>query len=152
MARITLVQGDILKSECQALVNPVNCAGVMGAGLAKQFRDRYPGMYREYREQCQAGKVRTGQVNLHRVKDGKTVINFPAKRHWKDPSSIGYIEDGLESLREALAANNIRSVAVPALGAGLGQLDWNAVQPLIIDRLNLPGLEVEVYGPRGKGR
>lgn len=151
MATFTSVHGDILLSERQALVNTVNCVGVMGAGLAFQFKQAYPEMYRAYRLECRAGLVETGDVRPHNTPDGKTVINFPTKRHWRHPSKMEYIERGLESLRGLVVRNEIASLALPPLGCGLGGLDWDRVRPLIVEQLELPGLEVDIYEP-GKYR
>ena len=148
MAEFITVRGNIFDSKAQMLVNPVNCVGVMGAGLAKQFKARYPEMFQEYREQCRLGLVRTGEVTLHPVRDGRTVANLPTKNDWRNPSQLEYADSGLLSLAHALSAGQFRSVAVPALGAGLGGLQWERVLPLIHDRLDLHLLRVEIYPPR----
>ena len=147
MATMTSITGNIFESECRALVNPVNCVGVMGAGLARQFRTQYPLMYRQYQADCRSGTVRIGHVTLYHATDGRTIINFPTKVHWRTPSLLDHIEKGLKHLREALSVNGIESIAVPALGSGLGQLDWTAVRPMITRHLDLPGLQVEIYEP-----
>ena len=147
MTTFTSVQGNILRSEREALVNTVNCTGVMGAGLALQFKQAYPQMYQAYRRECQAGLVRTGDVRPHTVPGGKIIINFPTKRHWQNPSRMEYIEEGIESLRDLIAHHGITSLAVPPLGCGRGGLDWRQVRPLITARLDLPGLEVDIHEP-----
>ena len=148
MPVFTTVRGDIFDSGAKALVNPVNCVGVMGAGLAKQFKQRYPGVAYQYEIDCRAGQVRTGQVNVYPTYGPRYIINFPTKRHWQNPSKIEYIESGLKSLDGALAERGISSVAIPALGAGLGGLDWTEVEKLIRSELTGESLSVELYPPR----
>ena len=152
MTTFTSVHGDILVSERKALVNTVNCVGAMGAGLALQFKRAYPEMYRAYRLECRSGLVETGTVRLHNTPDGKKIINFPTKRHWQHPSKMEYIERGLESLRELVVRDGINSLAVPPLGCGLGGLDWQEVRPLIVEWLDLPGLEVDIHEPNNPTR
>ena len=127
------------------LVNPVNCVGTMGAGLAKQFKNRYPEMDRNYRSDCRKGLFTPGTVRLYRVSPNRTVANFPTKDHWKEPSRIEWIEDALLSLNRLAAEQEIRSIAVPAIGTGYGGLDWNQVRPLIENVLTQPNFTVEIY-------
>ena len=118
MAEFITVRGNMFDSKAQVLVNPVNCVGVMGTGLAKQFKARYPEMFREYRKSCRRGLVKTGEVTLHAVPGGRTVANLPAKEDRRNPSLPEYADSGLLSLAPALGAGQFRSAAVPALGAG----------------------------------
>lgn len=127
-------QGGIFESGAEALVNPVNCVGVMGKGLALQFKKQYPDNFRFYAAACKSGNVRTGQVFVFE-KDEKYIINFPTKQHWRDPSRIEYIKSGLQDLAEAVRVMGIKSVALPMLGCGLGGLNWVEVKPLIVDAL-----------------
>ena len=150
MATFISTTGNILDSRSQALVNPVNCAGVMSAGLARQFKARYPEMFQHYRADCRSGKVRIGEVNLYPVPGGKTVVNLPTKIEWQNPSNIDYVAWGLTTLREAVQAQGIETVAVPPLGCGLGGLEWTKVQPIIVRLLDLPDLRVEIYEPARK--
>ena len=145
------VRGDIFHSEAQVLVNPVNCAGVMGAGLAKQFRDRYPEMFAQYREDCRKGLVRTGNVRLYQPgKPGDPIVaNLPTKKHWRNPSRMKYVREGLRDLVLKLRAEGIRTVALPALGAGLGGLDQREVLEAMREILAAPGLEAEIRLPDG---
>ena len=147
MANIIVKNGDILASHAEVLVNPVNCVGVMGAGLAKQFKDKYPLVFREYRRDCLSGRLKVGTVLFYRIEEGRWMAAFPTKHHWRHPSRIEWIEQGLMDLRNRLSSERIRSVAVPALGAGLGQLHWSDVRPLIMGTLNLPEVTVEIYEP-----
>jgi len=142
--------GDIFEAETDAIVNPVNCVGVSGKGLALGFRRRYPVNFHLYVEACKRGQMRPGMVQVTaRVPKPYYVINFPTKRHWRDPSRLEDIRAGLGSLVEAIADYGIRSVAVPALGAGLGGLPWEEVRPLIVSALGaIKDLDVRLYGPR----
>lgn len=145
------IHGDILTTQAAALVNPVNTMGICGAGLAAQLKQRYPGMFAIYRDACSTGMFRTGSVLPVHIGPHapQHVICVPTKREWWLPSRIGYIESGLSALLHELIALDIPSVAVPALGCGLGGLEWVIVRELIIDRLgDVNGLTVELYVPR----
>ena len=147
MATFTELKGNIFDSQAQVLVNPVNCVGTMGAGLAKQFKTRYPQMDAHYRSLCKKGLVKTGKITLHPVHDGHTVANFPTKIHWRNPSRIEYIEEGLIALNLTLAEHGLSSVAIPAIGTGYGGLDWDLVKPMIRSLLTHDPLQVEIYLP-----
>jgi len=146
--------GDILKSEAEALVNTVNCVGVMGRGIALQFRNAFPENFKAYvaackREQVQPGRMfvfETGQLTPPRY-----IINFPTKRHWRGKSRIEDIEAGLTALVAEIRGRHIRSIALPPLGSGLGGLDWTAqVRPRVEAALDvLDDVQVLVYEPRG---
>jgi O-acetyl-ADP-ribose deacetylase (regulator of RNase III) len=148
---IHYVRGDLFRSNAEALVNPVNTVGVMGKGLALQFRERFPGLYPAYQKACQRGEVRIGRVFVFDrgpSSSPRFILNFPTKAHWKDPSRLEYIRAGLVDLVRVVRELGIRSLAVPALGAGLGGLDWREVKPLIEEALgDLEGVEVWVYEP-----
>ena len=139
--------GDLFASPCQTLVNPVNCIGVMGAGLALEFRRRFPAVYRDYRRLCREGELRVGEPHLH-VGAGPWVLNFPTKHHWRDPARLEWVQAGLAHLCAHARAWGIRSLAVPALGCGLGQLDWAQVRPLLERELAILQVPVELYPPR----
>lgn len=146
--------GDILKSEAEALVNTVNCVGVMGRGIALQFKNAFPENFKAYaaackREQVQPGRMfvfETGQLTPPRY-----IINFPTKRHWRGKSRIEDIEIGLAALVAETRARGIRSIALPPLGSGLGGLDWTAaVRPRVEAALRvLDDVQVIVYVPHG---
>ena len=146
--------GDILKSEAEALVNTVNCVGVMGRGIALQFKNAFPENFKAYaaackREQVQPGRMfvfETGQLTPPRY-----IINFPTKRHWRGKSRIEDIEAGLVALVAEIRARGIRSIALPPLGAGLGGLDWSAeVRPRVEATLRaLDDVQVIVCEPHG---
>jgi O-acetyl-ADP-ribose deacetylase (regulator of RNase III) len=145
--------GDILKDESEALVNTVNCVGVMGRGIALQFKDAYPENFKEYAAACKRGDVKPGNMLVYetgRLTGPRYVINFPTKRHWRGKSRIQDIESGLKGLKEVLQEKHIRSVAIPPLGSGLGGLDWVDVRPLIDGAMReLPDIRVTVYEPKG---
>ncbi len=145
--------GDILKDESEALVNTVNCVGVMGRGIALQFKDAFPENFKEYAAACKRGDVKPGNMLVHetgKLTGPRYVINFPTKRHWRGKSRIQDIESGLKGLKGVLREKHIRSVAIPPLGSGLGGLDWVEVRPLIDGAMReLPDIRVTVYEPKG---
>lgn len=118
--------GDIFNSECEYLVNPVNTVGVMGKGLALSFKNKFPNNFKKYKKYCQSGDFVVGKL-LIISENNKKIINFPTKIHWKDNSRIGFIIDGLKKLKIAIEKRDIKSVAMPKIGCGLGGLDWNLV-------------------------
>ena len=146
---ITYKSGDIFTSNCQALVNPVNCVGVMGRGLALEFKEKYPENFRVYKTICGRGKMKIGRM-LSIIDGGRIIVNFPTKLHWRQKSKLAYIEQGLDDLvSRTITLFSIRSIAVPALGCGLGGLDWTEVKPLLDEKLvRLNSVNVEVYEPR----
>lgn len=156
-AKITLMvrfeTGDILAADVAALVNPVNCVGAMGRGLALQFKRAFPENFRAYATACARGEVRPGRMFLFETRtpaNPRYIVNFPTKRHWRAESRMEDIETGLDALAELVRERYIDSVAVPALGRGLGGLDWNNVRPRIEDTLgSLQGVEVIVFEPHG---
>lgn len=151
-------RGDIFDSECEAFINPVNLMGVMGKGLALEFKEEFPSMGSEYRKLAISGETKIGQLHLHEVKNaqnpefnGLLIINFPTKSSWKNPSKLEYIEMGMKALVELIKQEEIKSVAIPGLGCGEGQLNWKDVQPIIEKYCNeLPEVEFEVYEPKVK--
>lgn len=144
---IYFVNGDLLASQCEALVNPVNCHGVMGAGLALQFKKAFPLYYENYRQSCLDGVIRPGRVNVYQREGHPTIVNFPTKNHWKDKSTYDWIEKGLSSLAEAIRVTGVKSIAIPMIGCGLGGLDWAIVREMIVQRLShLHDCKVYIYG------
>lgn len=148
MVRFT--QGDILDADADALVNTVNCVGVMGRGIALQFKQAFPDNFRAYAKACDRGEVQPGRMFV--VETGalapRFIVNFPTKRHWRGKSKIQDIESGLEALITEIRNRRIQSIAVPPLGAGLGGLDWRQVRPLIEDALaQVPDVDAVVYEP-----
>ena len=143
-------QGNLLASDAQALVNTVNTVGVMGKGIALMFKQRFPLNFQLYATACKAKQVQTGQMFVTEVGelDGpRWVVNFPTKRHWRDPSQMAWVVEGLQDLRRFLMAESVQSVAIPPLGAGLGGLQWPAVRAQIeLALADLP-LDIQVYEP-----
>jgi O-acetyl-ADP-ribose deacetylase (regulator of RNase III) len=147
---IKFLKGDLLKSDAQALVNAVNTVGVMGKGIALQFKNRYPENYKVYKEACKNGELSIGKILV--VKEGdlineKFIVNFPTKQHWRNSSEISYIHDGLIALQKAIKEYDIQSIAIPPLGCGLGGLDWDVVRPMIIEALQDLDVNIYIYEP-----
>lgn len=142
--------GDILNSNCQYLVNPVNTVGVMGKGLALSFKNKFPDNFKKYRKYCKSGEFTVGKL-LIISENNKKIVNFPTKLHWKNKSEIKYILEGLTKLKTAIEKYNIKSIALPKLGCGLGGLDWNIVYSEItkwhnqLDKQIIKDLVVEIY-------
>lgn len=149
---IEFTKGNLLNAPAEALVNTVNTEGVMGKGIALQFKQAYPQMFRAYEQACKAGEVRLGKVHVYDVGGlvggPRWIINFPTKGHWRARSRTSDIESGLQSLVDTIKQLNIRSVAVPPLGCGHGGLDWADVCPLIESALGrLPDVRVLLFSP-----
>ena len=146
---LTFASGDIFAQPADVLVNPVNCVGVMGRGLAAQFKRRYPAVFHAYREACRAGEVCPGRVLLLPTDSfrPRAVAQFPTKRHWREPSRIEDIDAGLRHLATTIQRLRIPSIAVPPLGCGLGGLDWHTVRPLISTRLHGLDCAIAVFEP-----
>lgn len=128
---INFRQGDILADEAEALVNTVNCVGVMGRGVALQFKNRYPENFKAYAAACAANRVVPGKMFVFatgKLVNPRFIINFPTKRHWRGKSHISDIRGGLADLVMAVRENDIHSLAVPPLGCGLGGLEWTTVK------------------------
>ena len=145
--KITIVSnGDIFKSKCKAMVNPVNTKGVMGKGLALAFKNKYPAHFANYQRACKCGEMTIGKVLAYQEKDNHIIVCLATKEDWRDNSKIEYISAGLDSLVNQIKALDIKSIAIPKLGCGLGGLDWNKVRPLIVEKMSLiDGISVEIY-------
>lgn len=141
--------GNIFESKANTLVNTVNCVGVMGKAVAYEFKKRYPAMYKEYVLLCKQGKVVVGKPYCYRVDNEMSIINFPTKDHWRSPSKLSYIIDGLNWFVKNYKSLNIVSVAFPALGCGNGGLPWSVVGPLMYNKLKSLPIDVEIYAPYG---
>jgi O-acetyl-ADP-ribose deacetylase (regulator of RNase III) len=150
---IELTQGDILKADAEALVNTVNCVGIMGRGIALQFRKAFPENFKVYEAACKAHQVQPGKIfiyDLNRLYNPRFIINFPTKLHWKSKSRIEDIKLGLADLIDVVLHQQIRSIAIPPLGCGLGGLNWEEVRPLIIEAFqSLPEVAVLLFEPAG---
>lgn len=147
---IKFMQGNLLESDAEALVNTVNTVGVMGKGIALMFRDRFDENYKLYAAACKSNQVKTGQMFVtspSELNGPKWIINFPTKGHWRGSSRLEWISQGLQDLRSFLLKNNVRSVAIPPLGAGNGGLDWVTVKQEMVDALNDLNIEIFIYEP-----
>lgn len=147
---ITQAKGNLLRAEVEALVNTVNCVGIMGKGVALQFKQAFPDNFKAYESACKRGEVRMGSMFVtHTGKfEPRLIINFPTKKHWKGNSKLEDIRSGLADLVRVVEAERIRSIAIPPLGCGLGGLRWEDVFPLIQGAFaHLPEVEVHVYSP-----
>jgi O-acetyl-ADP-ribose deacetylase (regulator of RNase III) len=150
---IKYAHGDILRADTEALVNTVNCVGVMGRGIALQFKKAFPENFRTYELACRAGDVEPGRMFVFETgqfTNPRYIINFPSKRHWRGKSRLEDIEAGLLALAEEIRQRGIRSIAIPPIGTGLGGLEWRDVRPLIEDALSsLRDVEIVVFEPTG---
>ena len=144
-----ILVGDILKSNAQTLINTVNCVGVMGKGIALEFKKRFPDMYDDYVKRCGRDEVKPGIPYLYKTLFPPQIINFPTKDHWKSISKISDIERGLQFLLDHYQGWGITSLAIPPLGCGNGQLDWRIVGPLIYRFAKSLTIPVEIYAPYG---
>ncbi|RVH81680.1 Appr-1-p processing protein [Sinorhizobium meliloti] len=150
---IKFTRGNILEANAEALVNTVNCVGIMGRGIALQFKNMFPDNFRAYSKACQHNAVQPGRMFVHRTDEltyPHFIVNFPTKRHWKGKSRMEDIDTGLEDLVATVRKNKIKSIAIPALGSGLGGLDWKDVCPRIVSAMSiLDDVEVIIYEPAG---
>lgn len=154
---IKYVQGNFFDYEADIRVNTVNCVGVMGAGAALQFKKKYPSMYKEYVKECQQGRVQIGKPHVWSENEmfnenNITIISFPTKKHWKNPSEYSFIEAGLEWLRDYLVNNPNRTITLPALGCGHGGLDWSRVKVMIERYLMDSPAQILVFEPYSSTR
>jgi len=140
-------KGDLFESGAQTLVNTVNTVGVMGKGVALEFKRRFPEMFADYQRRCHAGEVRLGEPYLWRGLIEPWVVNFPTKDHWRSVSRLADIERGLTYLAGHIAEWDVASLAVPPLGAGSGGLDWATVGPTIYRHLERLPIPVILYAP-----
>ncbi len=150
---IEITQGDILSANAEALVNTVNCVGVMGRGIALQFKKMFPENFKEYKKVCDNKELKPGKMfiyDLDSIGNPRYVINFPTKRHWKGKSRMEDIEAGLQTLIKEVSNRDIRSIAIPPLGCGLGGLPWVDVRTKIEEAFqHLTEVKVLLYEPKG---
>ncbi len=147
---IRFTQGNLLDAKTEALVNTVNTVGVMGKGIALMFKERFAENYRLYSAACRAGEVETGKVYVTAVNElegPRWIVNFPTKRHWRSPSQMAWVKEGLQDLRRFLIENQVKSIAVPPLGAGNGGLKWPEVREQITAVLSDLDVDVLVFEP-----
>jgi O-acetyl-ADP-ribose deacetylase (regulator of RNase III)/uncharacterized protein YwgA len=146
---VKVLMGDILKSKAQTLVNTVNCVGIMGKGIALEFKEQFPDMFDDYVARCNRNEVRLGKPYLYKRLTPPWILNFPTKGHWRSVSRIEDIVKGLKYLLQHYKEWGITSLAVPPLGCGQGQLEWKIVGPTLYRFLNQLDIPVELYAPHG---
>lgn len=145
MARIVEVHGNIFNTTSQVIVNTVNCEGVMGRGIALEFKNRFPEMFEKYKEFCDQKLMKPGVLQLYK-KSTPWILNFPTKNYWKFPSKMDYIEKGLRKFAETYDERGITSIAFPKLGTESGGMEWKDVKTVMYGYLEgLSSLEVEIY-------
>ncbi len=150
---ITFTQGNLLEAPVDALVNTVNTVGVMGKGIALMFKERFSRNYDLYADACKAKQVRTGKMfvtEVFELNGPRWIVNFPTKQHWKAKSRLEWIVDGLQDLRQFLVEHQVKSIAIPALGAGNGGLEWVAVRAEIEKALGDLDVEILIFEPTTK--
>jgi O-acetyl-ADP-ribose deacetylase (regulator of RNase III) len=145
---------NLINEDADAIVNTVNCVGVMGKGIALQFKNAFPKNYALYASACKRGELRPGRMFVFKTEGlanpKKYIINFPTKEHWKGKSRLRDLDSGLTALADEVQRLEIRSIAIPALGCGNGGLDWDVVRPRIEQTFKtLPNVEVRLYAPSG---
>ncbi len=149
MSEIRIIKGNIFNSNMKTIVNTVNCVGFMGAGIALDYKRRYPDMHEEYKINCKNNDINIGELSIYK-KSKPWILNFPTKIHYKDPSKISYIEKGLNKFIDIYEDEEIDSIAFPQLGSSLGGLDWDDVLKVMLrylQRLNNIDIEIYEYDP-----
>ena len=153
---IHFMDGNIFEADTQGIVNPVNCVGVMGAGLAKRFKEFYPDMFQQYKTACDTKQLVPGPIFVWVLdayditpREMLYIFNFPTKFHWRDSSKMEYIRKGIAALIIAMGEHEVNSIAIPAIGCGLGGLKWEEVSGEIINqfRQKAPDKIVWLYPP-----
>lgn len=143
---VTLIKGNIFNTQCQTIVNTVNCVGVMGKGIALVFKLRYPKMFEQYQHYCSQGLISIGKLWLYKGEINKPwVLNFPTKTHWKFPSEYSYVEQGLQKFVDSYKEKGITSVAFPLLGASNGGLDREKIVEIMTHYLSQCDIPIEIY-------
>ena len=152
MTTFIYTHGNLLESDADALVNTVNTVGIMGKGIALQFKNAFPTNYTTYVNACKRLEVTLGRMFVHdrgHHAQPRWIVNFPTKGHWRSRSRIHHIEAGLTDLRQVISEVGIPSIAIPALGCGHGGLEWTDVRPLIKEKLDDLQTKVLLYLPNG---
>lgn len=147
-------KGNILESKAEALVNTVNTQGVMGKGIALQFKNAFPSNYKVYQDICRNGNFQIGDLLIVEenglISGKKTIINFPTKTSWRKPSEYSYIEKGLVKLVQVIEEKKLNSIAIPPLGSGNGGLNWEIVKKMIEDKMSHLSIDVFIYEPNSQ--
>jgi len=152
---IKFINGNLFEVPADILVNAVNCVGVMGGGIALEFKNRYPEMYEDYKIACSENRIRPGKIHIWTGHYPQTIVNFPTKGHYRHPSFEHFITDGLKELRYYLISvetrigdSQLNRINIPALGCGLGGLKWSFVAGQIVDILGVLESEISVFNPQ----
>jgi len=146
MKTIKFISGNIFTTKCQTLVNTVNCVGIMGAGIALEFRFRYPEMFEKYVVLCKENNMEIGKLWIYNIPNsGRKVLNFPTKKHWKYPSKIEYLEKGLQKFVDTYEVRNITSIAFPLLGAQNGGINPDVSKEVMEKYLSKCDIQIEIY-------
>lgn len=146
------MKGNLLEDSAEVYVNTVNTVGVMGKGIALQFKQAFPDVFKQYAKGCKSGNVQVGKMHVVPVEsltNPMYIIHFPTKKHWRNPSKLTYIQDGLRDLVKVVQKLDVKSIALPPLGCGNGGLEWSVVRPLIIDAFEDVSVDVHLYEPAG---
>lgn len=149
VSMIKYIEGDMFSTPAQTIVNPVNTVGVMGKGLALDFKKRYPEMFNRYKKICEMKQLTTGKLMLYYAPD-HWILLFPTKEHWRNPSKLEYIENGLAAFVKKYSDKDIQSIAFPKLGCGNGELNWEDVKPIMEKYLSNLNIDVYIYTGIGK--
>jgi O-acetyl-ADP-ribose deacetylase (regulator of RNase III)/uncharacterized protein YwgA len=149
---INVLIGNLFDSKAQTLVNTVNCVGIMGKGIAQEFKKRYPEMFKDYKDLCERGAVQLGRPQIFKSLYDKQIINFPTKKHWRSVSRIEDIVNGLDHFVEKCKDWGVTSIAFPPLGCGNGGLEWDVVGPLMYQKLSSLAIDIEIYAPYGTSK
>lgn len=149
MTMLNVQIGNLFDSSANTLVNTVNCVGVMGKGIAQEFKKRYQAMFIDYVSRCKDGSVKLGQPYCYQDQSGIKIINFPTKQHWRSPAKLENIITGLDYFIAHYNKWNVKSIAFPPLGCGNGGLPWEIVGPIMIQKLSTLPLDVDIYAPYG---
>jgi O-acetyl-ADP-ribose deacetylase (regulator of RNase III) len=148
---IEFKQGNLLQENAEAIVNTVNCVGVMGKGIALQFKQTFPENFKAYKKACDAQQIQTGEMFTFatgNIFNPRYIINFPTKNHWREKSKIEYIKTGVKALIQEIKHLQIQSIAIPPLGCGNGGLDWIVVKPIIFEALaEILEVKVVIFEP-----
>ena len=147
MTTITLIDdGNIFNSKCQTIVNPVNCVGVMGKGLALEMKNKFPDMFEKYKELCDKNLITIGKLWLYHSNNNQSILNFPTKQHWKNDSKYEFIELGMKKFLDTYQEKQIQSIAFPPLGCGNGKLNKDDVINIMLKYLSkCKNIVVEIY-------
>jgi len=146
---VKVLIGNIFESKAKVLVNTVNCVGIMGKGIAQEFKKRYPEMFKDYKNLCDRETIQLGELYIFKTLYDKAIINFPTKKHWRSVSKAEDIYDGLQYFMQKYKDWGISSIAFPPLGCGNGGLEWDIVGPMMYQELSKLEIDIEIYAPYG---